>query len=86
MIYLMSVGCGMQFAGKKWIVPGVKRMAGVGEHGGSRRFRGGCGSGGMRLGMWWAEKMNRAPISEVEEALLAIHVASSGSQESTDPN
>ena len=32
------------------------------------------------------EKMNRASISEVEEALLAIHVASNGSQESTDPN
>ena len=36
--------------------------------------------------MWRAEKMNRASISEVEEALLAIHVASNGSQESTDPN
>ena len=36
--------------------------------------------------MWRAEKMNHASISEVEEALLAIHVASNGSQESTDPN
>ena len=86
MIYLMSVGCGMQFAGKKWIVPGVKRMAGVGEHGSGRRFRGGRGGGDRRLGMWQAEKMNRASISEVQEALLAIHVASNGSQESTDPN
>ena len=30
--------------------------------------------------------MNSASVSEVEEALLAIHVASNGSQESTDPN
>ena len=67
-------------------MPGVKRMAGVGEHGGGRRFRGGRGGGGRRLGVWRAEKMNRASISEVEEALLAIHVASNGSQESTDPN
>ena len=71
---------------KKWIVPGVKRMAGVGEHGGGRRFRGGRGGGGRRLGVWRAEKMNSASILEVEEALLAIHVASNGSQESTDPN
>ena len=71
---------------KKWIVPGVKQMAWVGEHGGGRRFRGGRGSGGRRLGVWRGEKMNRASISEVEEALLAIHVASNGSQESTDPN
>ena len=71
---------------KKWIVPRVKRMAGVGEHGGGRRFRGGRGGGGRRLGVWRAEKMNRASISEVEEALLAIHVASNGSQESADPN
>ena len=42
MIYLMSVGCGMQFAGKKWIVPGVKRMAGVG---GSMAVAGGSGEG-----------------------------------------
>ena len=86
MIYLMSVGCGMQFAGKKWIWPGVKRMAGVGEHGGSRRFRGGRGGGGRRLGVWRAEKMNIALVLQVEEALLAIHVASNGSQESTNPN
>ena len=59
---------------------------GVGEHGGGRRFSGGRGSGGRRLGVWRAEKMNRASILEVEEALLAIHVASNGSQESTDPN
>ena len=71
---------------EKWIVPGVKRMAGVGEHGGGRRFRGGRGSGGRRLGVWRAEKMNIASFSEVEEALLDIHVASNGSQESTDPN
>ena len=71
---------------KKWIVPGVKRMAGVGERGGGRRFRGGQGSGGKRLGMWRAKKMNSASILEIEEALLAIHVASNGSQESTDPN
>jgi len=32
------------------------------------------------------EKMNSVSISEVEEALLAIHVASNGSQESTNPN
>ena len=36
--------------------------------------------------MWRAKKMNRASISEVVEALIAIHVASNGSQESTDPN
>ena len=36
--------------------------------------------------MWRADKMNHASILEVEEALLAIHVASNGSQESTDPN
>ena len=71
---------------KKWIVPGVKWMAGVGEHGGGRRFRGGRGGGGRQLGVLRAEKMNRASISEVEEALLAIHVASNGSIESTDPN
>jgi len=71
---------------KKWIVTGVKRMAGVGEHGGGRRFRGRRGGGGRWLGMWRAEKMNSASVLEVEEALLAIHVASNGSQESTDPN
>ena len=43
MIYLMSVGCGMQFAVKKWIVPGVKRMAGVG---GSMAVAGSSGEGG----------------------------------------
>ena len=64
---------------KKWMMPGVKRMAGWGEHGGGRPFRGGRGGGGRRLGVWRAEKMNRASISEVEEALLAIHVASNGS-------
>ena len=42
MIYLMSVGCGMQFAGKKWIMPGVKRMAGVE---GSMAVAGGSGEG-----------------------------------------
>ena len=36
--------------------------------------------------MWRAEKMNIASVSKVEEALLAIHVASNGSQESTDLN
>ena len=71
---------------KKWIVPGVKRMAGWGEHGGGRRFRGGRGTGGRQLGVWGAEEMNHASILEVEEALLAIHVASNGSQELTDPN
>ena len=64
---------------KKWIVPGVKRMAGVGEHGGGRWFRGGRDGGGRRLGVWRDEKMNHASISEVEEVLLAIHVASNGS-------
>ena len=86
MIYLMSVGCGMQFAGKNGSCPGLNGWRGWGEHGGGRRFRGGQGSGGRRLGMWRAEKMNSASVSEVEEALLAIHVASNGSQESTDPN
>ena len=86
MIYLMSVGCGMQFAGKNGSCPGLNGWRGWGEHGGGRRFRGGRGDGGRRLSMWRAEKMNLASISKVEEALLAIHVASNGSQESTDPN
>ena len=86
MIYLMSVGCGMQFAGKNGSCTGLNGWRGWEEHGGGRRFRGGRGSGGRRLGMWRAEKMNRASILEVEEAPLAIHVASNGSQESTDPN
>ena len=80
MIYLMSVGCGMQFTGKNGLCPGLNGWRG----GGAWRFRG--GRGGRRLGVWRAEKMNRASISKVEEALLAIHVASNGSQESTDPN
>ena len=84
-IYLMSVGCGMQFAEKNGLCPGLTGWRGWGEHGGGRRFRGGRGGGGRRLGLWQAEK-NRASILEVEEALLAIHVASNGSQESTDPN
>ena len=42
MIYLMSVGCGMQFTGKKWIMPGVKRMAGVER---SMAVAGGSGEG-----------------------------------------
>ena len=86
MIYLMSVGCGMQFAGKNGSCPRLNGWQGWGEHGGGRRFRGGRGGGGMRLGMWRAEKMNNASISKVEEALMAIHVASKGSKESTDPN
>ena len=86
MIYLMSVGCGMQFAGKKGSCPGLNGWRGWAEHGGGRRFKGGRGDGGRRLGVWQAEKMNSASISEVEEALLAIHVASNGSQESTNPN
>ena len=84
MIYLMSVGCGMQFAGKNRSCPGLNGWREWGEHGGGRRFRG--GRGGRRLGVWRAEKMNHASILEVEEALLVIHVASNGSQESTDPN
>ena len=86
MIYLMSVGCGMQFARKNGSCPGLNRWRGWGEHGGGWRFRGERGGGGMRLGVRRAEKMNNASISEVEEALLAIHVASNDSQESTDPN
>ena len=53
---------------------------------GSGVLPGATDGGGRRLGMWQAEKMNRASILVVEEALLAIHVASNGSQESTDPN
>ena len=86
MIYLMSVGCGMQFAGKNGSCPGLNGWRGWGEHGGGRRFRGGRGGGSRRLAVWQAEKMNSASISEVEEALLTIHVASNGSQELTDPN
>ena len=71
---------------KKWIMPGVKWIVEVGEHGGARWFRGGRGAGGRRLGVWRAERLNSALVSEVEEALLAIHVASNGSRESTDPN
>ena len=78
MIYFMSVGCGMQFAGKNGSCSGLNGWRGWGEHGGGRQFRGGR-AGGMRLGVWRAEKMNCASISEVEEALLAIHVASNGS-------
>ena len=52
--------------------PGLNGWRGWEDHGGGRRFRGGCGSGGRQLGVWQAEKMNR--------------VASNGSQESTDPN
>ena len=66
--------------------PGLNGWRGWGEHGGGMRFRGGRGGSRRRLGVWRAEKMNRASISEVEEALLAIHVASNGSHESTDPN
>ena len=72
MIYLMSVGCGMQFAGKNESCSGLNGWQGWGEHGGGRRFSG--GHSGRRLGMWRAEKMNRASISEVEGTLLAIHV------------
>ena len=82
MIYLMSVGCEMQFAGKNGSCPGLNGWQGWGEHGGDRRFRGGRGGGGRRVGVWRAKKMTRASTSEVEEALLAIHVASNGSQES----
>lgn len=86
MIYLMSVGCGMQFAGKNRSFPGLNGWRWWGEHGGGRQFRGERGSGGRRLGVWRAEKMNRASILEVEEALLAIHVSSNSSKESTGPN
>ena len=81
MNYLMSVGCRMQFARKNGSCPGLNGWQGWGKHGGGRRFRGGRGGGGRRSGVWRAEKMNRASILEVEEALLAIHVASHGSQE-----
>ena len=86
MIYLMSVGCGMQFARKNGSCPGLNGWRGWGGAWRWQAVQGRAGGGGRRLGVWRAEKMNRASISEVEEALLAIHVASSGSQESTDPN
>jgi len=56
MIYLMSVGCGMQFAGKNGSCLGLNgwRGWGRGEHGGGRRFRGGPGSGSRQLGVWRA--------------------------------
>src|SRR5215216_4873389 len=61
-------------------------MAAAGSSGES----GAATAGGLACGGLAArclrEKMNSASISEVEEALLAIHVASNGSQESTDPN
>jgi hypothetical protein len=54
MIYLMSVGCGMQFAEKNGSCPGLDGWQRWGEHGGGRQFRGGLGGGGRRLGLWRA--------------------------------
>ena len=48
----MSVGCGMKFVGKNGLCPGLNGWRAWGEHGGGRRFRGGHGYGGRRLGVW----------------------------------
>ena len=54
MIYLMSVGCGMQFAGKNGACPGLNGWGGWVECGGGRTFMGGQGAGGRQLGLWRA--------------------------------
>ena len=92
MIYRMSVVCGMQFARKNGSCPGLNGWQGWGEYGSGRRFREGQGGSGRRFGLWWVgssipeREDDNALFSEVEEALLAVHVASNGSQELTDPN